>query len=222
MSGAPQPPPAPPPPPIGDDTTAQYSGYVEGARVGTIPDGVEFLPRAGARLIDTLLHIGVGAGSALVMAVMVIATAAATGSDADVIIEKIDRESPMDFVVAVLGFVAYHTLCEGLHGSSLGKMLLGQVVVTDLVKPCGLRAALIRSLAYFVDGLFFGAIGYLAMKKTRLQKRHGDNWADTFVARRTQVPISSLRGTGRFFAVLALALAVDFAILIAWDVVKMM
>ncbi len=207
---------------MGDDTTAQYSGYVEGAMVGTIPNGVDFLPRVAGRVIDTLVHFGVAAGSALAMVVVVMVTAAASGSNAEAILDKIDRESPVDFVVAVLGFVVYHTLCEGLHGSSLGKMLLGQVVVTDQVKPCGLRAALIRSLAYFVDGLFFGAIGYLAMKKTRLQKRHGDNWAGTFVARRTQVPISSLRSTGRFLAVLALALVVDFGVFLAWDVVKMM
>ncbi len=217
MSDAPK-----PPPPPGEETAFQFSGYAEPTVGSAIPNGVSFGPRLGARIIDTLVHFGVAAGSALAMAVVVVVTADVTGSNAEAIIDKVDRESPMDFVVAVLGFVVYHTLCEGLHGSSLGKMLLGQVVVTDQVKPCGLRAALIRSLAYFVDGLFFGAVGYLAMKKTRLQKRYGDNWAGTFVARRTQVPISSLRGTGRFFGVLALALAVDFAVFIAWDVVKMM
>jgi uncharacterized RDD family membrane protein YckC len=118
-------------------------------------------------------------------------------------------------------FAAYHTVCEGLHGSSLGKFLLGQVVVTDQVRPVGLRAAFIRSLAYYVDTLFLGLIGYLAMRKTRLAKRHGDNWAGTFVTRRSQVPIATLRSTGRFAGALALALAVDAAILMAWYVVKM-
>ncbi|MGH9557492.1 MAG: RDD family protein [Terriglobales bacterium] len=215
MSGSAQ----PPPPPFTDDTTAQYSGYAGATRASTIPDGVGFWPRAGARVIDTLLHsvIAVAAGSFMRTVVF---SAPATALDLDTLAARLAGSSPLNFLVGFLGFVAYHTVCEGLHGSSLGKFLLGQVVVTDQVRPCGLRAALIRSLAYLVDILFFGLVGYLAMRRTRLQKRHGDNWAGTFVARRSQVPIGSLRG--RFGGVLALALAVDAAILMAYFAIKMM
>ena len=214
--------PKPPPPPPTDETDFQFGGYVEGAAARTIPDGVGFWPRFLARIIDTVAHTMVGLMTWLMMGVMVGTSAAATGGDIQAIVRKMETSSPLDFVVAIVGFVAYHTILEGLHGSSLGKMLLGQVVVTDQVQPCGVGAAFIRSVAYFVDGLFFGVVGYLEMKKTRLEKRHGDNWAHTFVARRIQVPINALRGTGRFVLVLLLALAVDSAIHMTWIVVKMM
>ncbi len=217
MSEAPK-----PPPPPEDVTAFQFSGYAEGAVGSAIPNGVSFGPRLLARIIDTVAHTMVGLMTGLMMGIMVGISAAATGGDFQAIVRKMEASSPMDFVVGIAGFVAYHTILEGLHGSSLGKLLLGQVVVTDNLQPCGVGAAFIRSLAYFVDALFFGAIGYLEMQKTRLEKRHGDNWAHTFVARRIQVPISALRGTGRFVLVLLLALAVDSAIHMTWFVVKMM
>lgn len=218
MSGLPQ----SPPPPFADDTTAAYSGYVGAARASTIPDGVGFWPRAGARIIDSIVHTLAGLVTGVILGVMAAVATAAAGGDFDALAAKLDRSSPLDYVIGFLGFLAYHTICEGLHGSSLGKMLLGQVVVTDQVQPCGVGAAFIRSVAYFVDALFFGVVGYLKMQETRLEKRHGDNWAHTFVARRMQVPINALRGTGRFVLVLLLALAVDSAIHLTWYVVKMM
>ncbi len=209
-------PPAPPPP--GEETAFQFSGYAEGTAARTIPDGVGFWPRVGARLIDTLIHSAVAIGAGMLLrAVMV--PAPATAVDLNTLAGRLAGASPMNFLVGFLGFAAYHTICEGLHGSSLGKLLLGQVVVTDQVRPCGLRAAFIRSFAYLADILFFGLIGYLSMRRTRLQKRFGDNWAGTFVAHRAQVPISTLRG--RFGGVLALALAVDSAILMAYLAIKM-
>jgi hypothetical protein len=59
------------------------------------------------------------------------------------------------------------------------------------------------------------------MQKTRLQKRHGDNWAGTFVARRTQVPVGSLRSTGRFLMVVTLGLGADAAIMMAYLATKL-
>jgi len=217
MSDAPK-----PPPPPGDETAFQFSSYAEPTLGSAVPDGVSFWPRAGARLIDTVVHTVVGLMTQLMMGIMVGISAVATGGDVQAIVRKLESASPLDYVVGIAGFVAYHTILEGLHGSSLGKLLLGQVVVTDNLQPCGVRAALIRSLAYFVDTLFLGAIGYMEMQKTRLEKRHGDNWAHTFVARRIQVPIGALRGTGRFVLVLLLALAVDAAIHLTWYVAKMM
>ncbi len=212
MSGAP-----PSPPPFSDDTTAAYSGYAGATRAPTIPDGVGFWPRVGARFIDTLVHTAVAIVVVMLMR-SVMGSAPAPPGGLDTLAGRLAGASPLSFLVGYLGFVAYHTICEGRHGSSLGKFLLGMVVVTDQVQPCGLRAAFIRSLAYLLDILFFGLIGYLAMRRTRLQKRFGDNWAGTFVARRLQVPVSTLRGS--FGSVLALALAADAAILMAWYVVR--
>jgi hypothetical protein len=68
--------------------------------------------------------------------------------------------------------------------------------------------ALIRSLAYFIDGLVFGLVGYLEMTKTLMEQRHGDRWAKTLVVRRAQVPEASKRPGLRFFLAIALGSAV--------------
>ncbi len=215
---------APPqtPPPGSEDTTAMYSGYVDAERASTVPDGVGFWPRAGARIIDTIVHLCAGFAGGIAFGVLAAVATTVAGGDFQALAARLNRSSWVDFVVGMAGFLAYHTICEGLHGSSLGKMVLGQVVVTDQVRPCGVRAAFIRSLAYLVpDGLVFGIPAYLEMQKTRLQKRHGDNWAGTFVARRMQVPVSSLRSTARFLGVLGLALGADAAIMMAYLASKM-
>jgi uncharacterized RDD family membrane protein YckC len=209
------PPPAAPPP---QDSTSAYSGYVDGTRASTIPDGVGFWPRAGARIIDTLLHVCVSV-AVTVLARILFTSAPAPSVDLNTLAGRLAASSPLNFLAGYLGFVAYHTICEGMHGSTLGKLLLGQMVVDDRVQPCTLRAAFIRSLVYVVDILLFGLIGYLSMRRTRLQKRFGDHWAGTFVARRLQVPVGALRG--RFGAVLALALAVDAAVVMAYIALRM-
>ena len=200
-----------------------YSGYVDAERASTVPDGVGFWPRALARIIDTIVHICAGFVGGVAFGVMAAVAASVAGGDFQALAARLNRSSWVDFVVGIAGFVTYHTISEGLHGSSLGKMALGQVVVTNQVRPIGLRAAFIRSLAYLVpDGLVFGVPAYLEMQKTRLQKRHGDNWAGTFVARRMQVPVSSVRSTGRFLVVVGLALAADAAIMMAYLALKVM
>ncbi len=191
------------------EPTFHFGGYLDD-KPG--PDGVGFWPRAGARIIDTILHTLVGIVAGLAFGIMLGIATALTGSDPAPLIQKAGTSPILAFLAGITGHVAYHTICEGLHGSTLGKMLLGQVVLTDDLQPCGPRSALIRSLAYYVDTLFFGAVGYLVMNKTRQMKRHGDNWADTFVTRRAEVSPDQLRSTGRFVAVLVLAMAMDAAI----------
>lgn len=217
MSEAPK-----PPPPPGDETAFQFSSYAEATVTPGLPEGVRFWPRAAARIIDMVAHTMVGLMTGLMMGIMVGISAAATGGDVQAIVRKLQASSPMNYVVGFAGFVAYHTIQEGLHGSSLGKLLLGQVVVTEKLQPCGLRAAFIRTLAYFVDSLFFGVVGYAEMKGSPQQQRHGDNWAHTLVIRRSSAPPASLRGAGRFVLVLLLALAVESAIFMTWYVTKMM
>ena len=42
--------------------------------------------------------------------------------------------------------------------------MLSMVVVQEDGSPCRIGSALIRSLAYLIDSLFFGAIAYFAMQ----------------------------------------------------------
>ena len=113
---------------------------------------------------------------------------------------------------SILGSIGYHTVCEGLHGCTLGKRLLGMIVVQEDGSPSRLNPAFIRSLAFYVDGLFFGVIGYMAMKKTPQEQRHGDNWAHTMVCRRSDVSTPPNRS---FALILIAAIAIDSLLLAA-------
>ena len=115
-------------------------------------------------------------------------------------------------IFVLMGSIAYETLCETLHGSTVGKLALGMVVVQEDGTPCRFKAALIRSLAYFVDGLFFGLVGYFAMQKTPQQQRHGDDWAHTIVCKRSAAPPESLRSGTRFLLALVLGAMADAAL----------
>jgi len=106
-------------------------------------------------------------------------------------------------VLSLLGAVLYHTFCEGLSGASLGKLMCGLRVLSDDLTPCRLRPALIRSLAYYVDGLVFGVVAYLSMDKTPMRQRHGDHWAHTVVVKNSQAPETSKPSDLRLLAALA-------------------
>lgn len=172
--------------------------------------GVEFWPRAAARIIDTVLHIITATCAGVFFGVLVAVIAAAKGADPNPVFVKVQHGTLWSFVLGLCGSISYHALCEGLHGSSAGKRLLGQVVLDESGQPCSVLSAFKRSLAYFFDALFFGAVGYFAMQKTISQQRHGDTWAHTVVCSRVNAPAGSLRSDGRFFGVLILAFGVDF------------
>ena len=97
------------------------------------------------------------------------------------------------FLMSLLGGICYQTLCEGMCGASLGKLICGLRVMSEDGSPCRLKPALIRSLAYFIDALVFGLVGYLEMTKTRMEQRHGDRWAKTLVVQSPKVPEASRR-----------------------------
>jgi uncharacterized RDD family membrane protein YckC len=188
-----------------------FGGYVDD---NPGPDGVPFWPRVGARLIDLVIHYVIVFGATFVLGIMVVIIAAANDADYQSLLARMQAASIWPFLSQLAGAIAFHTLCEGLHGSTPGKWMLGQVVVSETLEPCDLPAALKRSVAYFWDALFFGVIGYFAMQKSRLNQRHGDTWAKTVVSRRKNLPAESLRGGSRFALVLMLAAVVDGAMVV--------
>jgi uncharacterized membrane protein YiaA len=72
--------------------------------------------------------------------------------------------------------------------------------------------AIIRELGYFIDALFFGLVGYLAMQKTYQEQRYGDQWAHTVVTQRANVIPEQLRSDSRFVLILMLAIMTDAAV----------
>lgn len=173
-------------------------------------EGVGFWPRTAARVIDLLVHVIVSFSAGMIFTILLVI--AAGGHPDPLLISRLTATTFASFVLALLGSIAYHTICEGLHGSTLGKRMLSMVVVQEDGSPCRMGGALIRSLAYFVDALFFGLIGYLAMQKTAQEQRHGDEWAHTVVCKRANASRESLRGPGRFAMAMLFAMMADAAL----------
>jgi hypothetical protein len=65
--------------------------------------------------------------------------------------------------------------------------------VTEDGKPSTLKGALIRTLAYYIDALFFGLVGYNSMQKSPLNQRYGDVWGKTAVFKINEMTSESQR-----------------------------
>lgn len=86
-------------------------------------------------------------------------------------------------LTALLTF-AYFTYMEGTYGQTLGKKLLGLVVVTEDGGDCDMTDAAIRNLLRFVDALPFAyLLGAVVIFLSDEDQRLGDLVADTVVAR---------------------------------------
>jgi uncharacterized RDD family membrane protein YckC len=72
----------------------------------------------------------------------------------------------------------YFPLLEGLRGITLGKRLLGLMVVDESLKPPGIPRAIVRTLLRPLDS---GLIGLLVLTFSDRQQRIGDRLATTFV-----------------------------------------
>jgi uncharacterized RDD family membrane protein YckC len=135
--------------------------------------------------------------------------------------QQVSQFSIVGFVLALLGSIAYHSLCEGISGSTVGKRMLGMVVVREDGNPCDLKAGAIRSFSYLIDSLFFGLVGYLQMNKTPQQQRHGDVWAHTIVVRRASLPAEQQAARGSSWAGIALGCAADAGLIVLSLVLKL-
>lgn len=86
--------------------------------------------------------------------------------------------------VAGLLALGYFFYFEGAYGQTVGKRLLGLVVVTERGEPCEFRAAAIRTLLRIIDVLpFLYLVGLAAILLTDGNQRLGDLAADTVVVR---------------------------------------
>lgn len=172
--------------------------------------GVSFWPRVAARVIDMIIHIIVSFCAGLIFSILVVI--AAEGHPSQMVLLKLQQKTVAIYVLATLGLIAYHAICEGLHGSTLGKLILSMVVLQEDGSPCGMRPAVIRSFAYVVDALFFGVVGYFAMQGSVREQRYGDEWAHTVVCHRAAVSPEVLRSGSRFAGAFLLAVMVDAAL----------
>lgn len=183
--------------------------------------GVSFWPRVGARIIDLIVHNIIAVCAGFFFGIMVAIAAGLRHQNAALLFRR-PANGLLIFSLALLGSIVLEAICEGFHGSTPGKLLLGFTVVQEDGSPCRFGSALTRSFAYLLDALFFGMIGYSCMQKSPQEQRHGDEWAHTVVCRRSQLTPPSVCGFGQFAAVFLLAAMADAALLIVGQVVRVM
>jgi uncharacterized RDD family membrane protein YckC len=176
-------------------------GYL--APVGKLT-GVGFGRRAAARIIDFCVTYVFGLVAGFSSGIVIVLAAAATHQPYRVVVGRLQGFHLSTIMAAVAAGFFYEFILEGLHGSTAGKQMMGIVVVQEDGSPCSLKGAAIRSLGYFVDAMFFGIVGYTAMKRDESHQRYGDDWAHTVVVQKTTVSPEKRRGGGVFAAALAL------------------
>jgi len=193
-------------PPISIQLSA-LSGYLSAPNA---IEGVGFWPRFLARLIDLGAHYFVSFCAGILFVMMLVI--ASGGHVSPLVLARLRHTGLVGVAFALLGSIAYEAICESVHGSTLGKLMLSMVVIQENGSPCGARSALTRSLAYLIDSLFFGLVGYSSMQNSPQQQRLGDQWAETIVCKRSAVAPENLRGPGLFIVGLLFALMADAAL----------
>src|ERR1035438_4027090 len=107
---------------------------------GALP-GVSFWPRAGARVIDMVVHYCISICSGFLVGIMVTIVAVLQHTSAKALLAHQSRASLALFASSLLGSVVLEAVCEGFHGSTLGKLLLSKIVVQEDGSPCRLGSA---------------------------------------------------------------------------------
>jgi uncharacterized RDD family membrane protein YckC len=171
--------------------------------------GVGFMYRAGAQIIDLILHnlltVSVGLGIGITMGFMAVLLKTSSAQ----LTAKLQETNVVDYVFPLIGYAVYHIVCEGFHGATLGKRVLGIHVVQEDGSPCSLGAAVIRSLVFYLDAAFFGLVAAASMRASELRQRYGDKWAHTVVVERAQLSQFDWSSRGGFIVVLLSALFAD-------------
>ena len=162
----------------------------------------DFAVRFAARLLDTIFGVLLGLGVGFVV-VNVLNGMAHSGAITATWLGKIGVFSLGTLGWGFAGTLAYHVLSESIGGATVGKWICGlRVYSADFspdgtylvaLRPCTFGGALVRSLAMFVDTLFFAAIAYFSMEGSRFRQRMGDKWGRTVVvkAKSTDLPAKS-------------------------------
>ena len=168
--------------------------------------GARFGIRLLARLIDAIFGLLLGLVAGVVGAV-VLAILQAVGAIDPGWQHRIQGLSAASFGLSLLGGFLYHSASEGIYVASVGKLVCRLRVVSAEGRPCDMKQALIRSVAYFWDALFFGLVAYRSMEKSPLQQRYGDVWAKTVVILSSDVPKESQRPRWQCFLGICLGAA---------------
>lgn len=132
--------------------------------------------------------------------IAVVVTAAATIAGRP---QVSSSESSVSWIVGTLAYASYFILFEWMYGATVGKLILKMRVIQTDGSPCDLRAAFLRMVWRFVDGLFVVIPAILVMKPP-LYQRIGDRTAGTMVVGSRDRVIKHRRPAQRFFLATAM------------------
>jgi len=185
-------------------------------------EGAGFWIRALERLIDLIIHYLISFFAEIVLLFVVYGIAAMMGRPGRPWMALMEKKSVMSTIIVLLAPLAYNTICEGFHGATAGKLALGLVTISEDGKPTNVMQAFKRSLAFYVDGLFFAIPAATYMNKSKKHQRIGDNWAKTMVVKRSDVAnFVTLRSGQRFIVTLLAAMAADGILIALAQLIKL-
>ena len=104
---------------------------------------------------------------------------------------------------ALINSLLYFISFETLYGATPGKLILGTRVVMEDGSACTFKAALIRGLYRYIDGLFCGVIALIKMQMPWYQ-RYGDLRAHTIVVDKKESFIKTNNPLWKLFLALAI------------------
>ncbi len=183
-----------------DQSLAENQANNIGEPVVPQPEYVWFWRRAAARLIDMVYFYIVSFVVGIFCVFVLIVLDQNGGTNYLRTIQEGSSITAVGFLVGALATLLYHTILEGIHGSTLGKLIVGITVLDNDLRPCGLFSALLRSIAFIIDSLIFGGVAAMSMQNSDTNQRLGDRWAKTVVVRRKSVPKELLRSPIAFLA----------------------
>jgi len=154
---------------------------------GELPN---FRQRAGARIIDTVAYYAVALFAGISAGIILVIMESSGATDPGWV-DRFDESGTADFLIGTIASVSFHAICEGYSGASPGKLLLGLRVVNWDGGKVSWYGAFVRSFAFLVDSLFFGAVAYTSMKDSPTQQRYGDKWGNTRVVFAKDLPEAS-------------------------------
>ncbi len=132
----------------------------------------------GRRVVATIVD-GVVLGLLFAVMSMLFGSSAAQGGQVSASLNG------LPFLIYLVLVVAYYILMEGYLGQTVGKMLLGIMVVReDNGEVPGLGGAAIRTALRIVDGIFAYLVAFIAVLASPKNQRLGDLVAHTLVVRK--------------------------------------
>jgi uncharacterized RDD family membrane protein YckC len=183
--------------------------------------GAGFFIRVLARFIDLLVHYAASLLFGLLIGVFIGIYCVLTRTDAGPVIQKVRHTSTWSFILVIIGYFVYHIICEGLHGSTLGKLICGLVVLKEDGSHCDLMASTGRTMAYLVDQLVLGFVAAASMTSSPMKQRLGDKLAHSIVVRRKNIPSIQLRSGWRFVVVFLVGFILDGLIIFFAELLKL-